>query len=52
VEVDGPEFHQDSDKERQRELDLDVPVLHLQAAEVGQSGVVEKIQAWARGLLA
>ena len=50
VEVDGPEFHQDEQKERQRDRDLGVPVLHVEASEINKEDILEKILEWATSL--
>lgn len=52
IEIDGAEFLQDKARERRRDQDLDVPVLHLDAGEVGHPGVIEKIVQWVMGLFA
>jgi hypothetical protein len=50
VEVDGKPHHDNLREEQQRDGTLDVPVLHLDAAEVGQPGVMEKLVIWVRSL--
>lgn len=50
IEIDGAEFHQDKAREKRRDQDLDVPVLHLHAGEIGHPGVVERIVNWIKGL--
>jgi len=50
VEIDGRPHHQDPEAEERRDGELDVPVLHLDAAEVGLPGLLNKIVLWVRGL--
>jgi hypothetical protein len=50
VEVDGKPYHRDPEAERRRDEELEVPVLHLDAAEVGQAGVVNRILLWVESL--
>jgi hypothetical protein len=50
VEVDGESFHQDKAAQEWRDGDLDVPTLHLDAAEVSQPGVLDKLLLWVRSL--
>ena len=50
VEVDGEPYHQDLEAERRRDQELEVPVLHLEAAEVGHAGVLDKLLLWVRSL--
>jgi hypothetical protein len=51
VEVDGEAYHDDEEAERQRDAELEVPILHLPARTAGRADVVQTIQVWARGLL-
>lgn len=48
VEVDGPDFHQDRRRERERDEDLGVPVLHL-AVERLATGAMDEIRGWLTG---
>ena len=50
VEVDGEPYHQDLEAERRRDQELEVPVLHLDAAEVGRAGLLDKLLLWVRSL--
>ena len=50
VELDGKPYHQDPEAERRRDEELEVPILHLDAAEVGRAGVVQKILTWVSSL--
>ena len=50
VEVDGKPYHPDQETEQRRDLELGVPVLHLDAAELGQAGVLDKVMRWVRSL--
>jgi len=50
VEVDGKSYHQDEEIARRRDDELGVPVLHLDAAELGQAGLIEKLLLWIRSL--
>ena len=50
VEVDGEPYHRDLDAEQRRDQELDVPVLHLDAAELGQAGLLDKLRLWTRRL--
>ena len=50
VEVDGQFHHQDLEAEQRRDEELDVPVLHLDAAELGQAGLLDELLLWVRGL--
>ena len=48
VEVDGAPWHADKAAEAFRDADLGIPVLHLDAAEVGRPGTLRRILEWAR----
>ena len=50
VEVDGEPFHRDREAEDRRDGLLGVPVLHLEAAELGQPGLLDKLWLWIRSL--
>ena len=50
VEVDGEPYHRDLAAEEWRDRELGVPVLHLDAAELGQAGLLDKLVLWARSL--
>ena len=50
VALDGKPFHQDREREKWRDKELGVPVLHLDADAVGTPGLTSKILAWVRGL--
>ena len=50
IEVDGPVHQLNRDKEAWRDGALGVPVLHLDAAELGRPGVLGLVQQWARRL--
>ena len=52
VEVDGEPYHKNLDGQAWRDADLGVPVLHLDAAEVGQPGLLDKLLLWVRSLFA
>lgn len=51
IETDGAEFHADKNKERRRDEELGVPVLHIDAGEVGDANLMERVFAWLRTLL-
>ena len=51
VEVDGKPFHPHQEAELRRDRELDVPVLHLDAAEVGRPGLIKKLLLWVQSLL-
>ena len=50
VEVDGSSYHQDLEAERRRDQELEVPVLHLDAAELGQARLLDKVMSWVQSL--
>ena len=50
VEVDGEAYHRDVEAREWRDRELDVPVLHVDAAELGQPGLLERILIWVRSL--
>ena len=52
VEVDGRSNHQDQKKEKMRDRDLGVPILHLDADDLGRSGLMDRLLSWLRGLFA
>ena len=47
VEVNGKPFHGDLKKRMQRDAELGVPVLHIDAARIGEPGLVREIMEWA-----
>lgn len=47
VEVDGRKYHQDLERQRWRDRTLGIPVLHLDAGELEQPGLITRILAWA-----
>ena len=48
VEVNGAAFHADQEKELRRNRLLGVPILHLDAARLGEPRLIERILSWAR----
>lgn len=48
VELDGAPFHGDADKERRRDRELGIPVLHVDAARLDEPGLIVRILAWAK----
>lgn len=50
IETDGAEFHSNAAKEKRRDEELGVPVLHIDAADVGNPDLMERIFTWLRGL--
>lgn len=48
VEVNGLQFHSDCSKELRRDQELGIPILHLDAARLGEPRLVERILSWAR----
>lgn len=48
VEVDGGPYHDDREKEIRRDRQLGVPILHLDAARLGEPRLIERILSWAR----
>ena len=50
VEVDGEPYHQDLEAETRRDVELDVPILHLNAGELGRPGLLDKILLWVGSL--
>ncbi|MFN8610406.1 MAG: helix-turn-helix transcriptional regulator [Vulcanimicrobiota bacterium] len=48
VEIDGPEWHQNPKRERQRDKQLGVPVYHLCASKVQDSDALDKLWDWVR----
>lgn len=51
VELDGAPFHADRERERRRDRELGIPVLHVDAGELDDPGLVGRILAWARRML-
>ncbi len=51
VEVDGAPFHDNPELEASRDRELGVPVLHLDAADVGRPDILQRIFSWARSTL-
>jgi transcriptional regulator with XRE-family HTH domain len=51
VEVQGAEFHSDEKAEARRTRDLGVSVLAVDAAEIGNPGLIGKILDWAYSLI-
>lgn len=47
VEVDGNSFHQDEAKERRRDAELGIPVLHISASQLGAPDLMRRILLWA-----
>jgi len=47
VEVNGAPFHDDPWKQQQRDAELGFPILHLDAARIGEPGLIAKILQWA-----
>jgi len=47
VEVNGKPFHGDPRKRQQRDAELGIPVLHIDAARVGEPGLIREILEWA-----
>lgn len=45
-EIDGAAYHQDKEKEARRDRDLAVPVLHIEADQLEEEGVVRRILDW------
>lgn len=52
LEVDGRLYHSDPRKERQRDLELGVPVYHLEADQVGDPEALERFYEWCERLVA
>ena len=52
VEVNGAVHHGDLDARRQRDSALGIPILHLDAGELGRPGLIRRILCWAREQLA
>lgn len=52
VEVDGRDYHQDPERRRWRDRALGIPVLHLDAGELDQPGLITRILRWAHAKLA
>ena len=50
IEVDGKPHHLDLKAKQRRDQELAVPVLHLDAAEVGRAGLLDRLQLWVRSL--
>lgn len=51
VEVNGSQYHQDAQRQRRRDRALGIPVLHLDAGELHQPGLITRILRWARAQL-
>lgn len=51
VELDGAPFHGDAEKERRRDRELGIPVLHVDAARLDEPGLIGRILAWAKARL-
>lgn len=51
VEVNGAPYHSDAAKERRRDRELGIPVLHVDAARVGDPGLIGQILKWAHAQL-
>ena len=51
VEVNGAPHHGDLRKQRWRDGELGVPVLHVDASRIGEPGLLGEILSWAAGLL-
>jgi len=47
VEVNGGPHHGDLDARRARDRALGIPILHLDACELGKSGLIRRILSWA-----
>jgi len=51
VEVNGGPHHGDLDARRARDRALGIPILHLDAGELGKSGLIRRILSWAHDQL-
>ena len=51
VELDGAPFHGDARKERRRDRELGIPVLHVDASRLDESGLIASILRWAKAML-
>ena len=51
VEVNGAPFHANLPKQKWRDQQLGVPVLHIDAARIGEPGLLCEILTWAAALL-
>lgn len=51
VEVDGDSYHQDQAKERRRDHELGIPILHLRASELGDPNLIRRILTWSHNQL-
>lgn len=51
VEVDGGPYHGDQEHKRWRDRVLGVPVLHVDAADLGKRGLITQILRWAHAQL-
>lgn len=51
VEVQGAQYHQDAQRELRRARALGIPVLHIDAGEIGSPGLVRRILLWAHAQL-
>lgn len=51
VETDGAAYHTDRAKDRRRDEELDVPVLRIDAGQVGEPGLIARMVTWLRTLL-
>jgi len=47
VEVDRAEYHADAEKQAGRDRALGIPVLHVNADELGKAGLITRILKWA-----
>ena len=48
VEVNGGPHHRDLDARRERDRALGIPILHLDAGELGKPGLIRRVLSWAR----
>lgn len=46
VEVEGALYHADGDRERRRDRELGIPVLHVPAGELGEPHLIQRILLW------
>jgi transcriptional regulator with XRE-family HTH domain len=51
VELDGAPFHGNARKERRRDRELGIPVLHIDATRLDDPGLITHILAWAKQML-
>lgn len=47
VEVDGDSYHRDVAKERRRDQELGIPMLHVLASQIGEPDLIRRILTWA-----